>query len=140
MPFPRTIAIINKHITNRFFILFAAWIPPFALVEHLGRKSGNLYRTPILAFPITEGFVFALTYGRNVDWVKNLLVRNFGVLWYNGTRVPIHDFSFACYDEMKEVFPVLVRYFLNLIEVYDCLVSSKQQTRARNNIKFNPIN
>jgi hypothetical protein len=42
--------------------------------------------------------------------------------------IPIHSFSFASYDEMKEVFPVLVRFFLNLIAVDDCLVSVKQQT------------
>jgi hypothetical protein len=45
---------------------------------HRGRKSGNLHRTPILAFPIIEGFDFALTYGRNVDWVKNLLAGGSG--------------------------------------------------------------
>jgi deazaflavin-dependent oxidoreductase (nitroreductase family) len=126
MPFPKYIAVVNKHLTNRFFLLFAGWIPPFAIVEHRGRKSGNLYRTPILAFPTTEGFVFALTYGRGVDWVKNLFAYDFGILRYNGTKNPVQGFSFKPYDEMKEAFPFFVRFFLNKISVDDCLLSVKQ--------------
>ena len=128
MPFPRSIAIINKHITNRFFLLFAGWIPPFAIVEHRGRKSGNLYRTPILAFPTTNGYVFALTYGRDVDWVKNLFADYFGILRYNRCKNSMHAFSFRPYDEMKEAFHVLVRFFLNKISVDDCLLAVKQNT------------
>jgi deazaflavin-dependent oxidoreductase (nitroreductase family) len=127
MPFPKYLAIINKHVTNRFFLLFAGWIPPFAIVEHRGRRSGKLYRTPILAFPTTDGFVFALTYGRDVDWVKNLFANNFGFLRYNGAKNPIHAFSFSSYIEMKEAFPFLVRFFLNIISVDDCLLVVKQK-------------
>jgi hypothetical protein len=67
MPIPKSITHFNKHITNRFFISFAGWIPPFAIIEHYGRKSSHQYETPILAFPTRGGYVFALTYGRNVD-------------------------------------------------------------------------
>ena len=39
----------------------------------LGRRSGNVYRTPVNVFRTDEGFRFALTYGRDAEWVRNAL-------------------------------------------------------------------
>jgi deazaflavin-dependent oxidoreductase (nitroreductase family) len=122
MPIPKYIAFINKHVTNRFFFLFAKWLPPFAIVNHRGRRSGRRYRTPILAFPTETGFVFALTYGRDVDWVRNLMAADSGRLEYKGSEVPIHMIRFAKYDDVLELFPQLVRLPLGLISVEDCLL------------------
>jgi hypothetical protein len=85
MPIPRVIAILNKHVTNRFFLLFTRWLPPLAIVDHKWRISGRKYRTPILAFPTNTGFIFALTYGQNVDWVRYLMASDGGKLEYART-------------------------------------------------------
>ncbi len=45
---------------------------PFALVRHVGRRSGKPYETPIIAARVVDGFVIELTYGPNVDWYKNV--------------------------------------------------------------------
>lgn len=121
MPIPKSITIFNKHITNRFFVLFAGWIPPFAIVEHRGRVSGHQYKTPILAFPTSNGYVFALTYGRNVDWVKNLQASGQGVLKYNGNVDSIHSIQYISLEDVKEMFPIIVRLFLRILKVNDCL-------------------
>jgi deazaflavin-dependent oxidoreductase (nitroreductase family) len=52
---------------------FVPWAPGFGLVIHQGRKSGREYRTPVNIFRRRDGFVFALTYSSDVDWVKNVL-------------------------------------------------------------------
>jgi len=122
MPIPKYIAFINKHVTNRFFLLFAKWLPPFAIVNHRGRRSGRRYRTPILAFPTGTGFVFALTYGRDVDWVRNLMASDSGRLEYKGDEIPIHGIRFERYDDVRELFPYLVRLPLDLISIEDCLL------------------
>jgi deazaflavin-dependent oxidoreductase (nitroreductase family) len=41
-------------------------------LSHEGRKSGKLYRIPIIAEPVENGFVIALTYGKKVDWYENV--------------------------------------------------------------------
>ena len=47
---------------------------PFAIVRHVGRRSGKSYETPIIARPVKDGFVIELSYGYDVDWHKNVLV------------------------------------------------------------------
>jgi deazaflavin-dependent oxidoreductase (nitroreductase family) len=46
---------------------------PFAVVGHIGRRSGAAYATPVIAMPVQDGFAFALTYGSEVDWYRNIL-------------------------------------------------------------------
>lgn len=53
--------------------LFAGWLPGFALLTHEGRRSGHTYSTPINVFRSGDYYLFALTYGSNVDWLKNVL-------------------------------------------------------------------
>ena len=67
------IRYFNKYILNKLLRWFV-YLPfgPFALVKHVGRKSGKPYETTIMAFPITGGFMIALTYGPNVDWYQNV--------------------------------------------------------------------
>jgi deazaflavin-dependent oxidoreductase (nitroreductase family) len=65
---PFTTRVINP-VTR----LFAGWLPGFAILTHVGRRSGRTYRTPINVFRRGDHYVFALTYGADVDWVKNIL-------------------------------------------------------------------
>jgi len=51
----------------------AGRLPYFGLVLHRGRSTGRVYRTPVNAFPHGNRVVIALTYGHNVDWVKNVI-------------------------------------------------------------------
>jgi deazaflavin-dependent oxidoreductase (nitroreductase family) len=43
------------------------------ILEHVGRKSGNQYCTPLNVFPTDDGVAVLLTYGPNRDWLKNIL-------------------------------------------------------------------
>jgi deazaflavin-dependent oxidoreductase (nitroreductase family) len=45
---------------------------PFALVRHVGRKSGRRYETPLLLARAGEDFVAELTYGPDVAWCRNV--------------------------------------------------------------------
>src|SRR6266542_2523245 len=73
MPIPRVVARFNRYVTNPLARLVAGWLPPFAVVLHLGRRSGYEHRTPVWAFPKDDGFVVALTYGAESDWVLNVV-------------------------------------------------------------------
>jgi hypothetical protein len=73
-----------------------------------------------------DGFVFALTYGRDVDWVKNLIASDGGTLGYKGEQIGIHNIRHALYDEVKDAFPFLFRILLNIISVEHCLIVERK--------------
>jgi deazaflavin-dependent oxidoreductase (nitroreductase family) len=72
MHIPRFMRRVNRVFTNPVLGTVAWLVPPLAVVHHRGRKSGRLYRTPIVAFPSATGFVIPMTYGRDVDWARNI--------------------------------------------------------------------
>ena len=56
---------------------------PFALLRHVGRRSGKTYEIPIMVWPVDGGFVIVLTYGPDVDWLRNLQAAGQGSLrWH----------------------------------------------------------
>lgn len=69
----RWVAAFNLAITNRITSRFAARLPGFGILTHVGRKSGRVYRTPVNVFREPDGFLIALTYGRDSEWVRNVL-------------------------------------------------------------------
>src|SRR5947208_17072316 len=87
----------NKNIFNRLIHTFAgASYSPFALIRHVGRRSGTPYETPIIVEPIgDDSVVIALTYGPAVDWYRNDLAAGRARLAWQGrhsaldTRAPI---------------------------------------------------
>ena len=46
--------------------------PGMGILEHVGRKSGKQYRTPLNVFPTDDGVAILLTYGPDRDWLKNI--------------------------------------------------------------------
>jgi deazaflavin-dependent oxidoreductase (nitroreductase family) len=73
MPIPRTVGRWNKAGLNRLTRHVAPWMPGLGVVIHRGRRSGRRYETPVNVFPAEDGYVFALTYGPDTDWVRNVL-------------------------------------------------------------------
>lgn len=79
------VRVFNKHVTNKVLIhISGKRFGHFAILSHVGRKSGKLYRIPIIAEPIEGGFVIALTYGKKVDWYENVRVKGgCSIYWKN---------------------------------------------------------
>ncbi len=70
MAVPKAVTHFNKKYLNRFMIRLAG-LGPFVEVEHVGRRSGTVRRTVIMAFRSGDVVTIALTYGPDVDWLKN---------------------------------------------------------------------
>ena len=115
MPAPRSIARFNRRFTNRLFLKVAGYLPGFAIVSHVGRKSGRTYRTPVNAFRIEDGYIIALTYGSESDWVKNVMAAGYCELQTRGRRVRLIDPRIET-DESKSWAPLPVRLILDLID------------------------
>jgi deazaflavin-dependent oxidoreductase (nitroreductase family) len=63
----------TTHVFNPIFRRVAAWVPGFAILEYVGRKTGRSYRIPVLRFRRGSEFVLCLIYGQDSEWVKNVL-------------------------------------------------------------------
>lgn len=82
MRLPKWLARFNKHVTNRVSGPLAPRVRPLATVVHRGRRSGREYRTTIMGWVDGGTLTVALTYGPEVDWLKNLDAADGGaVLW-----------------------------------------------------------
>ena len=74
MALPRWLGRFNVAVTNRLTMPIAGWAPWFGIVEHVGRSSGVVRRTPINVFRHGRNrWVVALTYGPDLDWVENVM-------------------------------------------------------------------
>ena len=76
MVLPKSVAAFNRRVTNRITGPVANRLPGFGVVHHIGRKSGREYRTPVNVFAVPDGYVVALTYGPDTDWVRNVVAAN----------------------------------------------------------------
>ena len=115
MPASSGIARFNRRFTNRLTLRVAGYLPGFAIVNHLGRKSGHAYHTPVNAFRTDDGYIIALTYGSQSDWVKNVLAAGSCELQTRGRRVCLTNPRIET-DNSKGWARLPVRLILDLID------------------------
>ena len=126
MVLPMRLARFNRHVTNRLSGLIAPWMPLFGVLIHRGRKTGRELRTPLNVFPRDGGFVIALTYGPDTDWVKNVLAADGCSLIYRRKRYELRS-PRLFHDEARSQMPALVRLVLGGIGVTEFLAASVRQ-------------
>ncbi|MDF2583372.1 MAG: nitroreductase [Mycobacterium sp.] len=114
MPAPRWLARANKIGLNRLTRFVAPWAPGWAVVIHRGRSSGRTFRTPLWAFKRPHGYVIALTYGSQADWVRNVLAA--GGCELETRRHRYHLTSPVVYrDESASGMPIFIRFMLRRV-------------------------
>jgi deazaflavin-dependent oxidoreductase (nitroreductase family) len=87
---------------------------PFAVVGHIGRRSGAAYKTPVIVRPVQDGFVFALTYGPGVDWYHNILAAGSCTLRWRGEAYKLDQPVTLSAEAGLLAFPVSLRWILKL--------------------------
>src|SRR5246127_5683205 len=120
----RWLAKINIAFTNRITSLFAGWLPGFGILTHVGRKSGNVYRTPINVFRASNGFIIALTYSSQSEWVKNVLAAGCCELKTRGKKYQLFAPK-VVRDPTRRRFPFPVRIVLSVVGADEYMELSK---------------
>ena len=115
----RTIARFNKRVTNRITGPLAPHLPGFGVVRAHGRTSGKRYETPVNVFTRADGFVIALTYGTQSDWVQNVLAAGGCELVTRGTALPARVDPEITHDESRAAASWFARPILRLIGAAD---------------------
>ncbi len=110
----RWLAKINIAFTNRITSLFAGWLPGFGILTHVGRKSGKVYRIPINVFRASNGFIIALTYSSQSEWVKNVLAAGGCELKTRGKKYQLSAPK-VVRDPTWRRFPIPMRVVLRIV-------------------------
>jgi deazaflavin-dependent oxidoreductase (nitroreductase family) len=88
---------------------------PFALLRHVGRRSGKTYEIPIMVWRVEDGFVIALTYGPQVDWLRNLQAAGRGsLLWHQQEYV----FQKPEFIDAKTALPALPPFIKQVLRLH----------------------
>jgi deazaflavin-dependent oxidoreductase (nitroreductase family) len=89
MPLPKTLARFNLVVTNPILGHAAKRLPGFAIVTHVGRRTGREHQTPVNLFRARDSFVIALTYGSDAQWVRNVLAAGSCTVLTRGRRIAL---------------------------------------------------
>jgi deazaflavin-dependent oxidoreductase (nitroreductase family) len=110
----------TTHVFNPISRRFARWLPWFGILDYPGRKSGKAYRTPLNVFRHGDEWVFALTYGSDVQWVKNVLAAGEATLEKRRRRIRLVD-PVLIVDAERRLMPFPVRQVLGVMRVSEFL-------------------
>jgi deazaflavin-dependent oxidoreductase (nitroreductase family) len=112
------VRIFNKHGTNKVLIhICGREFGHFAILSHTGRKSGRLYQAPIIAEPIENGFVIALTYGKKVDWYANVKAKGRCSLYWKKKDYQLVNPELIDKEIGLKAFPVIIRFALKIVGI-----------------------
>jgi len=122
VPLPRTrfIRPFATHILNPLTRLFVHRLPGFAIISHRGRKSGQAHRTPMNVFRDGDDYLFALTYGSDVQWVKNVMAAGEADLRIGDKTIHLTDPELFV-DPERRLMPLPVRFMLGVMRVSEFL-------------------
>ena len=90
MPLPRWLGTVNKHVFNKRELRNG--VRP--VLHHIGRTSGSEYQTPLETFPVAgntadPSYLFVMMYGRDSDWVRNVLASGHARLRIDGRETEL---------------------------------------------------
>ena len=84
---PPWLPAFNRRVTNRIQGIYAPYLPPLAVVVHVGRTSGRVYTTPVTAQLYDGKVAIALPYSARAQWVRNLQAAGGGEMIRRGRRL-----------------------------------------------------
>ena len=92
-----------------------------SVVHHVGRTTGRAYETPIGAVKTDDGFVIALPYGSNTDWLKNVLARGQATIVHDGASHAVDQPEVVAVADVALLFSPNDQRAHRWFDVQDCL-------------------
>lgn len=109
---------LNKRIFNRVTLKFAgSSYSPISVIRHVGRRSGTVYATPVIAQAVDNGFVFALPYGDKVDWYRNILAAGGGTVVWRGKEYPAESPKPLLQGTGLPTLPFVFRWIVQIVGI-----------------------
>src|SRR5208337_1707496 len=131
MHLPRFMRRVNRVVTNPVMGTFAWLVPPLAVVHHVGRKSGRHYQSPVLAFPSRTACVIPMTYGRDVEWARNIIAASECELVQMGRRSRLHNPRIVGFKAAEPHLPGIARGAFRAANLPGYFLLARESDRSR---------
>jgi deazaflavin-dependent oxidoreductase (nitroreductase family) len=125
MRLPQWLAEFNRYFTNPIQRTWAGWVPMMAIIEHVGRRSGKPYRTPVNVFTTDDGLAVLLTYGPDRDWVKNLSAADGGQIKHYGRTFAVKNPRVVSKADAEPSVKALWRPIFSILPFEDALLLTR---------------
>jgi deazaflavin-dependent oxidoreductase (nitroreductase family) len=120
MPFPRALSRWTRPFDD--MALHFAGHAAFADLEHVGRRSGAVYHTPVRAFRRGDKVVVGLNFGRGSAWLKNIQAAGRCRMRVGGQQLELCDPKLVSGREGVTGMPWLFRLALRYVaRTEDCV-------------------
>lgn len=112
---------------------------PLGLLTHAGRRSGRTDQTPLRPIPQGDGFVLALTYGRQVDWCQNVLAAGTCKVAYKSRIYELDRPEVVSAPEVERVWPAWGRLAIPGRGIQDFLWVHETKRTAAESQQVEPL-
>jgi deazaflavin-dependent oxidoreductase (nitroreductase family) len=86
-------------------------LPLYGVIEHRGRRSGKLYRTPVVVWQASEGFIVPMPWGEGTDWYRNVRAASECVIRWKGRTYQMVQPELIAPAEARGSFSAIARAF-----------------------------
>ena len=125
-PVVNTVRRMNRSLTNPRVMRTAGNAgTQTSVIEHVGRRSGKTYETPVDIIETTTRLLIALPYGARTDWLRNVLAAGSATVVSGGERISVERPAVAATADVEELIPVRTLRTLRLFGVSQCLSLEK---------------
>ena len=117
---------MNRSVTNPRVMRSAGTAgTQTSVIEHVGRRSGKTYQTPIDIIETTTRMLIALPYGDRTDWLRNVLDAGSATVVARGERIRVERPAVVATAAVAELIPARTLRTLRLFGVSQCLSLEK---------------
>ncbi|MFI5506799.1 nitroreductase family deazaflavin-dependent oxidoreductase [Mycobacterium sp. NPDC051804] len=125
-PVVNTVRRMNRSVTNPRVMRTAGNAgTQTSVIEHVGRRSGQTYETPVDIIETTTRLLIALPYGVRTDWLRNVLAAGTATVVSGGERIAVERPAVVATADVEELIPVRTMRTLRLFGVSQCLSLEK---------------
>ena len=105
-PVLNTVRRVNRSVSNPRAMKTAGTPGAYAsVIRHVGRTTGQEYETPVGAIATDDGFVIALPYGTQADWLKNVIASGSATIVDEGETYQVDQPEVVLTSEAIQHFP-----------------------------------
>ena len=113
---------MNRSVTNpRVMRTAGTAATQTSVIEHVGRRSGRSYETPVDIVDTETEMLIALPYGARTDWLRNVLAAGSASVVTGGERLEVGSPTIVATADVVDLIPGRTLATLRLFGVSQCL-------------------